>query len=309
MYEKFIVGNDNKNFSLPELICPYNDNKIFVSVSGNDNVICGSIEYPCSSIPYSFTSRLILSSNICNNVIILMGYYTLKTVLNIRDVILTSYYEEEDIKEILIEIEDDILNENENAKNILTIESGNLIMNNLSFILPSNMSTMIFIDHKSEGYITLKNVNIINKEKSSYTEIWNSIIIIEKGDLNIENSTFKNIRLTKDGNGSILNCVIETGHIINITDCSFTNISAEGINSHGGCMYGFIWSGGYFVISGKNDETNEESYTFSNITTGSHDNSGSNEFKSYGGAISLILDDNINDDSSFILNGINFFIF
>jgi hypothetical protein len=299
--------NDNTNTSLDELIC--DDNLIYVSNRGSNSSGCGWNISPCLTIGHSYT-RLETPLNADNSVIKIMGdddnKFTLTSGSSIDNITLTK---KEDNNLIIIVDELSWSSSTPNEDGIFTTSSDsdtNSKLINLEFnikeINNNNIPGKSFIYHKSPGSLTLKTVNIKSISDNSIN-IKKSIIVVIEGSLYIEDNIFKNLIL-ENGDGCVINSIIKSNCITNITDCSFSNIFIMSENSYGGSIYSSILSGGTFLISGKK---NNEDNTFINSSIKLRDisrsNDGDNDYESYGGAIALFLNDDINNDESFLFNG------
>jgi hypothetical protein len=103
-------------------------------------------------------------------------------------------------------------------------------------------------------------------------------------NITISNTLFSNITLTV-GNGSILNAIINSGCLLNISNSSFLYCSVTEANGQGGGIYIKILNGGMFRLDGKNSQV---THTFEGCSAPLDTNG-------RGGAITLVLDNEILD--------------
>jgi hypothetical protein len=314
----FVVNNK----SLHEFMCVFVN--VYVSDEGENIGGCGNVEDPCLTI--SFGNLRVVSTRYYESMSVVILYnknkkYIMNIGCEIEDITLSSTKEREE--DYIIEVEESAW-ETENIGGVFSIiNTSSAKLYNLKFHLPSSLSPSNylppkpFIYHCSSGLLILELITITSLLTNGNRNVLyngndfpviflsNSLIEMKNGDLIFDNFRVSNLNLL-NGNGSVINALVNSGRNINIyksefKDCVITMTSEDTPTSYygyGGAIYIEIKEGGTVLIEDKYSIM-EESYTFDGC--GVRKEGGT--IGGYGGAIAIYMSDGV-IDTGFKFSGI-----
>jgi hypothetical protein len=204
----FIINDiiNDKEYPISYFICDYNK-PIFVSNDGKDNNQCGSVEFPCLTISYSY-NLLNNKDNISERHIMIIGEINNKYILENESILNNITLTNSDISETRKRSEILITSSKFWTLDVgvfSTSENFDLTFSYLNIELPLNFTAKCLIEHLSCGSLVIVDVRV-SSEKSIST-ISNSLIFSEIGNVKVYNSQFENICLIGH-NGSVINCCV-----------------------------------------------------------------------------------------------------